>query len=143
MSNGVFVQITGLKELEKKMIELGPKIGRRALKGALVAGAREIKKEAQTVAPVNTGRLRRAMYIKTMSKPNPFKENVIFGVRHGRKMSKRDLDAYYWTFLEFGTKFIKKISFVQLAFQRAQRRALEKFKETLANKISQLVKEST
>lgn len=143
MSNGVFVQITGLKELEKKMIELGPKIGRRALKGALVAGAREIKKEAQTVAPVNTGRLRRAMYIKTMSKPNPFKESVIFGVRHGRKMSKRDLDAYYWTFLEFGTKFIKKISFVQLAFQRAQRRALEKFKETLANKISQLVKEST
>ncbi len=142
MSEGVTVQITGLKELEKKMIELGPKIGRRALKGALVAGAREVKKEAQMLAPVKTGRLRRAMYIKTMSKPNPFKENVIFGVRHGRKMSKRDLDAYYWTFLEFGTKFIKKISFIQLAFQRAQGKALGKFKEALANKISQLVKES-
>jgi HK97 gp10 family phage protein len=143
MSNGATVQIIGLKELEKKMIELGPKIGRKALKGALVAGAKIIKKEAQMLAPINTGRLRRAMYIKRMSKPNSFKENVIFGVRHGRKMSKRDLDAYYWTFLEFGTKFIKKISFIQVAFQKAQRKALEKFKDVLANKISQLVKEST
>jgi len=124
------------------MLELGPKIGRKALKGALVAGAKEIKKEAQMLAPIKTGRLRRAMYIKTMSKPNPFKENVIFGVRHGRKMSKKDLDAYYWTFLEFGTKFIKKMSFVQIAFQHAQKKALEKFKEALAANISRLVKGS-
>ncbi len=137
----VIVKITGLKELEKKMVSLGPKIGRKALKGALVAGAKEIKKEAQALAPMKTSRLRRAMYIKTMSKPNPFKENVIFGVRHGRKMSKKDLDAYYWTFLEFGTKFIKKMSFVQIAFQRAQKKALDKFKGTLAKKISQLSQE--
>jgi HK97 gp10 family phage protein len=142
MPNGVSVQITGLKELEKKMINLGPKIGRKALKGALVAGAKVIKKEAQMLVPIKTGRLRRAMYIKTMSKPNPFKENVIFGVRHGKKMSKRDLDAYYWTFLEFGTKFIKKVTFIQKAFQNKQTKALEKFKEVLANKISLLVKEN-
>lgn len=141
MSNIAVVQITGLKELEKKMIELGPKISRKALKSALVAGAKEIKKEAQALSPTKTGRLRRAMYIKTMSKPNPFRENVIFGVRHGKKMSKRNLDAYYWTFLEFGTKFIKKISFVQLAFKNQRIKALEKFKEVLAKKISSLVKE--
>jgi len=141
MPDMVIVKITGLNELEKKMLALGPKIGRKALKGALVAGAKEIKKEARALAPMKTGRLRRAMYIKTMSKPNPFKENVIFGVRHGRKMSKKDLDAYYWTFLEFGTKFIKKMSFVQIAFQRAQKKALDKFKGTLAKKISQLSQE--
>lgn len=143
MPEGFSVQITGLKELEKKMIELGPKIGRKALKGALVAGASVIRQEARTLAPVKTGRLRRAMYIKTMSKPNPFKENVIFGVRHGRKMSKRDLDAYYWTFQEFGTKFIKRLSFIEVAFQKAKNKALEKFGSALANKISQLVKENT
>ena len=141
MSNIAVVQITGLKELEKKMIELGPKISRKALKSALVAGAKEIKKEAQALSPLKTGRLRRAMYIKTMSKPNPFRENVIFGVRHGKKMSKRNLDAYYWTFLEFGTKFIKKISFIELAFKNKRIKALERFKEVLAKKISLLVKE--
>jgi len=143
MPDGIVIQITGLKELEKKMVALGPKIGRKALKGALVAGAREIKKEAQALAPIKTGRLRKAMYIKTMSKPNPFKENVIFGVRHGRKMMQKNLDAYYWTFLEFGTKYIKKMSFVQTAFQRAKERALQKFKEVLTAKITQFAREKT
>ncbi len=142
MANSFSVKVEGLKELEKKMISLGPKISRKALKSALVAGATVIKKEAQLLAPAKTGRLRRAMYIKKMSKPNPYKENVVFGVRHGRKMSKRDLDAYYWSFLEFGTKFIKKISFVQKAFQRTQTRVLERIKDVLAKKISLLVREN-
>ena len=141
MPDTVTVKIEGLKELERKMIALGPKISRQALKSALVAGAIVIKKEAQLMAPSKTGRLRRAMYIKKMGKPNPFAENVIFGVRHGRKRSKRDLDAYYWSFLEFGTKFIKQMSFVRNAFQKAQRPALEKIKEVLAQKISKLVKQ--
>jgi len=140
MLNDGYVQVVGLKELEKKMIELGPKIGRQALKSALVAAAQEVKKEAQRLAPARTGRLRRAMYIKRMSKPNPFSENVIFGVRHGRKMSKRDLDAYYWTFLEFGTKFMSKLAFIQSGFQLGQGRALERFKKVLEDKISKIVR---
>jgi len=141
MPDSFSVKIEGLKELEKKMIELGPKIGRKALKGALVAGATIVKKEAQSLAPALTGRLRKAMYVKKMGKPNPYKEIVIFGVRHGRKMSKRDLDAFYWSFLEFGTKFIKKISYVQMAFQKTQTRVLERIKEVLIKKIKILAKE--
>ena len=135
-----YVTINGLKELEKKLIELGPKIARKALRGALVAGAREVKKEALTLAPVKTGRLRKAMYIKAMTKPNPFRENVIFGVRKGKKMAKRDLDAYYWTFQEFGTKFVKAIHFVEYAFQKSKERALAVFKEALALNISKIVR---
>lgn len=142
MPDGITVHITGLKELEKKMIELGPKIGRKALKSALVAGGAVIRQEARALAPAKTGRLRRAMFIKSMTKPNPFKENVIFGVRHGKKMSKRDLDAYYWTWQNFGTKFIKKISFIEIAFQKTQMRALEKIKAVLTRKISALVREN-
>lgn len=141
MPDGVSVQIFGLRELEKKMIALGPKIARKALKSALVAGAKEVKKEAQRLAPSESGRLRKAMYIKRMSKPNPFKEDVIFGVRHGKKMSKKDLDAFYWTFLEFGTKHIKKMSFVEAAFQKSKNRALKKVKEVLAIKIALLTRQ--
>jgi len=142
------IQVTGLKELEKKLIELGPKIAKKALKGALVAGAREVRKEAQLLAPENTGRLRKAMYIKGMSKPNPFRENVIFGVRHGKKLQKvankkfglQGLDAYYWTFQEFGTKFVKAIHFVEQAFKNSRERAEAKFKAALAINISRIVK---
>ncbi|MFA5715679.1 MAG: HK97-gp10 family putative phage morphogenesis protein [Candidatus Paceibacterota bacterium] len=141
MADMVSIKIEGLQELEKKMIALGPKIGRKALKGALVAGAVVIREEAKRLAPALTGRLRKAMYVKKMSKPNPYKENVIFGVRHGRKMSKKDLDAYYWSWLEFGTKFIKKMSFVEIAFKNKVNEALERIKVVLTKKIILLAKE--
>lgn len=150
MDDGISIKIEGLKELEKKMISLGPKLGRQALKSALVAGAIVVRKEAQMSSPVDSGRLRKAMYIKKMAKPNPFKENVIFGVRHGRKTWKKGKDgqlfdksndAFYWKFLEFGTKYIKKLEFVQNAFKKTQTRALARIKEVLADKISVLVRE--
>jgi len=141
MADTFSIKVEGLQELEKKMIALGPKIGRKALKGALVAGAVVIREEAKRLAPALSGRLRKAMYVKTMGKPNPYKENVIFGVRHGRKMSKKDLDAYYWSWLEFGTKFIKKMSFVEIAFKNKVNEALERIKVVLTKKIILLAKE--
>lgn len=139
MPEMVSIQVTGLKELEKKLKELGPKIARRALKGALIAGAREVRQEARSLAPEATGRLKKAMYIKAL-KPNPFKQNVIFGVRHGKKLQKKDMDAYYWTFQEFGTKFVKAVHFVEEAFKRSRERAAAKFKSALATNISKIVK---
>ena len=98
-----------------------------------------------------------------MGKPNPYKENVIFGVRHGRKMSKKDLDAYYWSWLEFGhlvrpkgkgrgkaarafaeqsgVKKVKAYPFIVPAFKNKMKAAMERIKEVLIKKIKTLVKE--
>lgn len=134
------VQVIGLQELERKLKALGPTIARKSLRSALVAGAKLVKKEAIALAPEKTGRLRRAMYVKKMNKPNPFAENVIVGVRHGKKMSRRDLDAYYWTFHEFGTKFIEGVHFITRAFEATKEQALDKFKEVLTENIKKLVR---
>jgi len=157
------VQILGLEELKRKMITLGYKISRNALKSALVAGAKEIKKEAMNLAPVKTGTMRKAIYIKKMGKPNPFKENVIVGVRSGKKLQRRNLDAYYWRFIEFGhlarpkgkarsrsgrvsaaaggAKMIAAQPFVRPAFENSKVRALGRFKVVLADFISKITKE--
>lgn len=142
----VSVEITGLRELEKKMIALGPKIALKALRGALVSGAQSIKQDAIVRAPTLTGRLRRAILIKKMGKTNPFNERVIVGVRHGKKMQKRNLDAYYWGFIEFGHKdrsgkFIQGKSFIRTAFETKKEKALERIKTYLQKKISQFSKE--
>jgi hypothetical protein len=81
-----------------------------------------------------------------MAKPNPFKENVIFGARHGKKMQKRGLDAYYWGFIEFGFtdrggKKILGISFIRNAFEAKKNAALDRIKTVLQNKISQYARE--
>lgn len=148
------VQIQGLAELEKKMIALGPKIALKALRGALVSGASQIKKDAIARAPIKTGKLRRAILIKRMPKGNPFREQVIVGVRHGRKAWKKQKDgkfdksrdAFYWTFIEFGFKDrggkeISGKSFLRSAFETKKEKALDRIKEYLQKKIPQLVKE--
>jgi len=157
------IQVLGLEELKRKMLTLGSKISRNALKSALVAGAKEVKKEALVLAPVKTGRMRKAIYIKKMGKPNPFKENVILGVRSGKKLQKRNLDAYYWKFIEFGHltrpkgkarsrsgrasalagggKMVAAQPFVRPAFQNSKERALSRFKVVLADFISKISRE--
>jgi len=167
MSSGG-IQVLGLQELERKMKALGPMIAKKALKSALVAGAKVIRKETMDIEPVLTGRLRSATYIKKMNKPNPFTESVIIGVRHGKKMQKvsqkrfgnMGLDAFYWKFQEFdhlvrgskgrakhsrisaktdGTKVIPGKHFITRAFQATKERALAKFKEVLTGNIQKIV----
>jgi HK97 gp10 family phage protein len=148
MAEMMSINVQGLKELEKKMIELGPKIAKKALKSALVAGAQVVKRQIMATAPVDKGNLRKATYIKKMPKPNPFVENVIVGIRNGRKTWKKkdgkfdkSGDAFYWKFLEFGTKFIKGTKFVQNSFEAKKLLAMDKIKQVLTKKISEVVKE--
>lgn len=135
----VSVQVMGLKEVEKKMRSLGPDIARKALRGALAAGAKVIKQDVIARAPVDTGRVRRAVYVKRMTKTGPLKENFIVGVRNGKELQKRDLDAWYWKFSEFGTKFMSRQSFVAPAFESKKNAALDRIREVLIRKISQIV----
>jgi HK97 gp10 family phage protein len=139
-------KVTGLAELERKMIALGPKIALKALRGALVSGASQIKQDAIARAPRATGRLKRAILIKRMNKSNPFSERVIVGVRHGKKEQKRDRDAYYWGFIEFGFKDrsgkqIAGKSFIRSAFESKKEKALDRIKAYLQKKISQFAGE--
>jgi HK97 gp10 family phage protein len=146
MADSITVQVQGLKEIQRKLIAMGPKVGLRALRGALVSGSQVIKKDAISRAPVDSGRLSRAILVKRLSKTNPFKEQVIVGVRNGKKLQKTDRDAYYWRFIEFGHKdkagkAVAAQSFLRPAFEAKKMSALERIKEVLKNKIAQFAKE--
>jgi HK97 gp10 family phage protein len=153
----VSVEIQGLKELERKLIAMGPKVGLKAMRSALVSGAQVIKKDAISRVPVKTGTLKRAVLVKRLTKTNPFKENVIVGVRHGKKYqskdSKRNRDAFYWTWIEFGTKerYHKKTGksvgstpkqeFIRPAFEAKKNSAMTRIVDVLKRKIAQYAKE--
>lgn len=143
MNDVVQVRIYGLAELERRMIQLGPKIARKALRSALNAGAQIIKKDAQARAPFLTGRLsRRALYVARLrSASGPSEETYIIGVRHGRKDKKRDRDAYYWKFIEFGTKFMAAMPFLRPAFESKKLEVLERIKQKLRERIEVLANE--
>jgi HK97 gp10 family phage protein len=158
------IKVEGLKELERKLLSLGPKVGREALRSALGGGAQVIKSGARVLAPAKTGRLQRALYVKRMPKNNPFVEKMIVGVRHGKKMQKAGLDAFYWTFLEFGHlvrpkghagkngktifsrtptqraqggKVVAARPFLRPAFEIRKMAAMDRIKQVLQKKIAQ------
>lgn len=143
MADGVTIKVEGLAELERKMRAIGPKMAGRALRSALTSGAQVIKKEAAARAPVKTGRLaKKAIYIKrTKEKGSSTKEAYIVGVRHGYKEQKRDRDAFYWTFQEFGTKFVQAKRFIQGAFESKKFEAFERIKQKLRENLDKFAKE--
>jgi HK97 gp10 family phage protein len=152
------VQITGLAELERKLIALGPKIATKAMRTALVSGAQVIKREAILRAPLPG--IKRSIFLKSL-KMTPFAMNLIIGVRKGIKLWKKDKetgqidksrDAFYWHWFEFGTKeryqkkgrntgHIQKQAFIIPAFEAKKELASAKIVSVLKNKISQFTRE--
>ena len=143
MVDGVTLKVEGLAELERKMRAIGPKLARTALRSSLNTGTQIIKKDAQARAPVKTGLLAsRAIYVKrTKEKGSATKEVYIVGVRQGHKEQKRDRDAYYWKFIEFGTKFIPAVKFLQSAFESKKYQAFGRIKQKLKDNLDKIVRE--
>lgn len=143
MPDGITMEVHGLRELEQKLRGLGPKLRERAVRSALNAGAQVIKKEAIALAPVDTGRLAdKAIYVTRVREEQTLtKEVYAVAVRHGRKEAQKDRDAFYWKFLEFGTKFLAARPFLVPAFESKKQEAFEKIKQKLRERIEALAKE--
>jgi HK97 gp10 family phage protein len=150
------VHVSGLAELSAALRELPGRIGRNVLRGAVAAGAAEIRKAAMTTAPVYTGEvskghpppgtLRRALYQKQIRELSNDQAQVFFvGVRQGKKYrnqgKKKNLsqDAYYWRFVEFGTSKMAARPFLRPAFEQAKMVAVERLRDYMAARIAREV----
>jgi HK97 gp10 family phage protein len=140
MADGMTMRVHGLVELERTMKELGPKLARNALRSAVNAGAQVIKKEAQGLAPIDTGRLaQKAIYVtRSRSDSGPGKETYLVGVRQGRREQQKDRDAFYWKFVEFGTKFVHARPFLRPAFENKKVEAVARMTEKLKKALERL-----
>lgn len=161
MADGFTIKVEGLKELDRRLKELGPKVASKALRSAVSAGAQVIRKDAQVRVAKDTGRLKKAIFIsRSRSASTQTKQTYIVGVRSGRKEQKKDRDAYYWRFIEFGhkprkpkspayiarlqregrslemgTQFVAARPFLVPAFESKKQEAFEKFRQKLRENI--------
>lgn|SRR6267154_2045966 len=115
-----FRNITGFAELDAKLKELPPRIGKNVLRGMVAAGAAVLRKEIVARAPVYTGpveqghpppgTLKKAVYQKQIAERSGPTEQVFYvGVRAGKRYQqvKRgagtiSLDAYYAYWVDRG-----------------------------------------
>src|SRR5574337_1737435 len=144
--------VAGLSELKRALEQLPKAIGRNVLRGAVNAGAGVIRKEVQAKAPVYTGSvaqghpppgtLKRSVYQKQIRElSSPTKQTFFVGVRKGKKYRNQgksgnlSMDAYYASWVEFGTSKMAARPFMRPAFEAKKTSAVEVIRDYLAKRI--------
>jgi len=143
-------KVEGLQELERRLLEFGPKVARNGLRAANFAGAKVFREAAKQSAPVRTGLLKANISaFKRQSPQNVAKHSVgVRGVRkkfantaenrRKRRVGKKyqaDGPAFYGRFLEFGTSNMSARPFLRPAFQNNIGNAIDAVKARLAKAI--------
>lgn len=97
--DGISVDIKGEAQIDYILGVAGPVIADRIMQQAIKDVATDIAKDAITMAPVQSGTLRRAIKAKSeRAKPGLFVATVYIT----KGLQAKD-DAWYWLFVEFGT----------------------------------------
>lgn len=149
------VEIKGLKELLDALESIPEKIAKNGLASAVSNGAAVIRDEAKVRAPYYTGSipdghppagtLKRSIFIKRNPTGNSL--NVSFSVfvrKHYTKGGKNNgivangpYDAYYASWVEFGTVKMSKRPYLRPAFEVKKDEAVEAIKIKLWSRIKE------
>lgn len=123
MANAITIKVIGLEEIKKSLAALPDEIQKKVMDQSVRLGVADWQKYAVSKAPahervhitggkgkryvVTPGNLRRSIRIKKLRTKNP-KES-----RYGIIISKR---AFYWKFVEFGSRNNVRVSFLRTTF---------------------------
>ena len=154
----ISIKIEGLKELQKALSELPREIQGRPLRSAVSAAAKLISDDVKNRVSVGeTGNLKSAVYrYRSRSNSTTGRETFFVGIRNGKekysntarnrrlrqvgKAYKTQGEAFYWRYLEFGTKKMQARPFLRPSFEANKSRAVEVMKERLSKAIESQAK---
>ena len=150
------VKVDGLAELQKALLQLPIGIRGKPLNIAVLAGARVIQAKAKENARQirRTGTLEKNIVVARSRKGTGLGrseyavlvrrvKNAYADTRKNRRLNRVGKkyytygDAFYWRFIEFGTKNMARRPLLRNAFDAGKQRALETIKERLAKAIEQ------
>ncbi len=146
------VKVEGLAELGKALRELPGRVARNGLRASVYAGAKVVRDEARAQAPKAAqslganqpppGTLKRSVIMKHIRELSGGGRQTFYVlVRHGKKyrnQGKRgnlSQDAWYWRFVEFGTRKMAARPFLRPALESRRREAVDAIKERLTQRI--------
>jgi HK97 gp10 family phage protein len=127
MSNVLYIK--GLDKLAAALRDMPKNIASNRLSKPVSDAAALVRDDAKRRAPVRTGKLKNAIVVAKDRTGNTQIARYVVAVRHGRKFQKgarigrrgatrkNDQDAFYWTFVEFGTAKMAAHPFLRPAFE--------------------------
>ena len=145
-------KIEGLAELGKALRELPERVARNGLRVSVYAGAKVVRDEARARAPKAEqplgpnqpppGTLKRSVIMKHIPELSSLTRQTFFvTVRHGKKYRKQgkrgnlSQDAWYWRFVEFGTRKMRARPFLRPALEARRSEAGQAMKDRLSERI--------
>lgn len=136
----VTLKIDGLSDLGKRLQTLSADMQGKVARAATAAGAVVIKNSAIQKAPEDTGNLKKNIIAKRLPKSETsLTSEHIVTVRKGKKTAKQKAagirDAYYASFVEFGTAKMAAQPFLRPAFDQNKERAVDAMKNRLEARI--------
>lgn len=136
----VTVKIDGLSDLGKRLQTLSDDMQGKVARAATAAGAVLVKNAAIRKAPEDTGNLKRNVIAKRIpkSQTNLTSEHIVT-VRKGKKTAKQKAaglrDAYYASWVEFGTVKMAPQPYLRPAFDENKEKAVQAIKDRLEARI--------
>lgn len=115
----VRLHVDGLKEAERALRDLGPKVARRVLRKAVQAGANRWLYSAQLKVPVDSGLLLSTLVAKTGTS----KKKGRVSARVGMKAGDFKGESFYGSFLEYGTHKMEARPYLRPAFDEQRENA--------------------
>ena len=150
-------EISGLAELTAQLRALPQEMQKRIMKGAVATAAAIIRQEAVIRAPQYTGpvsqghpppgTLKKAIYQTRLTEQcTETVETWAVKVRHGKKAQthrvkgvETNLDAYYATWVEYGTVKMSARPFMRPAFEAKKDAAVDAMGTYIAFKLPEIV----
>jgi HK97 gp10 family phage protein len=155
MSIAVTVKVAGLVQLQKALFELPLALRGKPLNSAVLAAAKVIQAKAKSNAAAikRTGTLEKNIIVARSRRGTRLgrSEYAVLvrrvkgryaDTRRNRRLSRVGKtyytygDAYYWRFIEFGTRKMRAKPLLRAAFEAEKGRALEVMKSRLAQAIA-------
>ena len=138
------MKIDGLDEVIKNMEAIKDELKGDPLRSSLRKALTPIVNEAKALAPVDTGRLRDAIKTRPLPPddiPAGFSDGQELFVVSSRKKDKDAPDnAWYWHFVEFGTKNQNREPFLAPAFDSKRKEAIDVFVQEMRAQLQKNVK---
>lgn len=119
MASPIQMNITGLKELGQALKQLPDNVGKNVLRGAVRAGAKVLTDAIIAKAPLYSGPdkriipgiIKKSVYMKHIDQESNVQHQVFFvSVRKGKKQQAKGMDAFYWTWVEFGHHVVPRVA---------------------------------
>jgi len=138
------MKLDGLDEIIKNMEAIKDDLKGDPLRASLRKALTPIVDQAKSSAPVDTGRLQDAIKTRPLPPddiPSGFSDGQELFVLSSRKKDKDAPDnAWYWHFVEFGTKNMPAQPFLAPAFDSKRKEAVDVFVQEMRAQLEKNVK---